>query len=376
MYYYQKIGVKMTIEAAIIDKRSLILSSDLAMTTEEYKSYIGVKKIFEIKENEPIGMMINGAMEFENIPLETLIGEFKTKINIFESVEKVKDDFIKFLSHNTRHTSFEKYVSVILKSFKEKIMESIAENGFENAINHASKDSIPDFVKNYSNFNEEFNELIPETYDRKKYNLKIWRIFSHELNFEGSGIIIAGFDKNSYYPSLFVFNIYCNDNGKLIFKEIESRINCEEPLIRVYAMNEEAYSFLTGVNEEFKEYIRNFINLTNSDLITNMEDYLKNERIADSKKIINNLKRELNKYSIELEQYITLYKNNMINYTSNCCEYMPRQLLCDLADSLIKLTALKQKLSYDLETVSSENDIAVITKSENFKWAKYTNEIV
>ena len=55
---------------------------------------------------------------------------------------------------------------------------------------------------------------------------------------------------------------------------------------------------------------------------------------------------------------------------------MPRQLLCDLAGSLIKLTALKQKLSYDLETVSSENDIAVITKSENLKWAKYTDEIV
>jgi len=55
---------------------------------------------------------------------------------------------------------------------------------------------------------------------------------------------------------------------------------------------------------------------------------------------------------------------------------MPRQLLCDLADSLIKLIALKQKLSYDLETVSSENDIASITKSENLKWAKYTDEIV
>lgn len=98
------------------------------------------------------------------------------------------------------------------------------------------------------------------------------------MNFEGSGIIIAGFDKNSHYPSLFVFNIYCNDEGRLIFKEIESRINCEEPLIRVYAMNEETYSFLTGVSEEFEYSIKNFVKSSNNELIKNMESYLKKRR--------------------------------------------------------------------------------------------------
>ena len=63
-------------------------------------------------------------------------------------------------------------------------------------------------------------------------------------------------------------------------------------------------------------------------------------------------------------------------YTSSCCEYLPRQLLCDLTDSLIKLTALKQKLSLDLETVSSESDIALITKTDNLKWIKYSEEII
>lgn len=88
------------------------------------------------------------------------------------------------------------------------------------------------------------------------------------------------------------------------------------------------------------------------------------------------LKNELKINLIDLETYIKTYKLDTLINTSNSCEYMPRQLLCDLADSLIKLTALKQKLSYDLETVSSENDIAVITKSENLKRAKYTDEIV
>ncbi|MDO5809802.1 MAG: hypothetical protein Q4Q37_01805 [Methanobrevibacter sp.] len=40
------------------------------------------------------------------------------------------------------------------------------------------------------------------------------------------------------------------------------------------------------------------------------------------------------------------------------------------------LTALKQKLTPDLKTVSSESDNALITKAGNLKWIKYTEEII
>jgi len=72
------------------NKGSLILASDLAVTMEDYKSYVGVKKIFEFKDF-PAGIMINGLMDFENIPLETLICEFINKYKDFESIEKLKN---------------------------------------------------------------------------------------------------------------------------------------------------------------------------------------------------------------------------------------------------------------------------------------------
>ena len=52
---------------------------------------------------------------------------------------------------------------------------------------------------------------------------------------------------------------------------------------------------------------------------------------------------------------------------------MPLPIICSLADYLIKITALKQKLSSELETVSSETDIAIVTKVNNFKWEKHGN---
>lgn len=40
----------MTIQCMIINKSSLILSSDLTVTMDDYKSYYGVKKVFEIEK--------------------------------------------------------------------------------------------------------------------------------------------------------------------------------------------------------------------------------------------------------------------------------------------------------------------------------------
>lgn len=366
----------MTIQTVIINRGSLILASDLRATIDEYKSYVGVKKIFDIKPEFPAGIMINGLMDFEKVPLETLIGEFKKQIKDFKSIGEIRDRFLSFLSKNTGHTHFEEYIKDIIDSFKDRLCSSIDEIGFEKTICTKTTEDIPYFIKRYSNFSEEFHDLIPPNHDKEEYNLKIWEIFSHELNFEGTCIIMAGFDENNHYASLFTFNIFCNDNGKIIWREIESLENIEDPLIRVYAINEEAYAFITGISEDFENYIREYIKYSNSCIIQNMNWYLNDNNIPNREEILNTLKTEIDSCYNDLDTYIAYFKNNSMNYTSEACEFVPRQILCDLADYLIKLTALKQKLSLNLETVSKESDILLITKSNNVKWIKTTNEIV
>lgn len=366
----------MTIQTVINNKTSMILCTDIRQTIDDFKSYIGVKKIFDIRENTPYGIMINGLMEFEGVPLETLIGEFKQNLKEFDDIKKIKRELIGFISENTPHTSTDDYLTEVLESFKIRLIESIKEDGFKYTIDNNSFRLIPDFVKKYSNFDREFYDIIPDGYDRKEYNLKIWRIFSHELDFEGSQIIIAGYDKKSHYGSLLVFNIYYNNYGKIVLKEMESIENCDEPYIRVFAMNEEAYAFITGVSSDFENHIKSHMIDSAEEILMNMEWYLKDKNYENSQDILEVLKKELNNKFFDLTQTIDTFKLDTLEYTSNSCEYVPRQLLCDFADSLIKLTALKQKLSLDLETVSSESDMALITKTGNFKWIKYTNEIV
>ena len=75
----------------------------------------------------------------------------------------------------------------------------------------------------------------------------------------------------------------------------------------------------------------------------------------------------------KITKNIKKYKVNAFSETSESTNHLPKIVLWDLSDYLIKLTALKQKLSPYSETVSSETEIAFIQKTHNFKWVKKEN---
>ena len=127
----------MTIQTVMNNKNSMILCTDIRQTIEDFKSYTGVKKIFDLKENEPYEIMINGLIEFESVPLETLIGEFKQNMGEFNDIGKIKEEFINFLSKNTPHTPTD-YLTEVLESFKIRLYESIQEDGFKYTIDNKS----------------------------------------------------------------------------------------------------------------------------------------------------------------------------------------------------------------------------------------------
>ena len=180
----------MTSQAMILTKRVCILATDRQQTMADGKTYGGIEKIFEISEIHSYAIMINGNADFENVPIETLIREFKFKTK-----------FIDYLSKNTESITTNEFVEKSLKIFKNELIFDINEKGFE-----LTKDKKERFVlslKKYSNYSDEFLDIIPDNFDKKSYNELLWQIFSFELQYEATGIVIAGFDLESNFPSFF-----------------------------------------------------------------------------------------------------------------------------------------------------------------------------
>lgn len=67
-------------------------------------------------------------------------------------------------------------------------------------------------------------------------------------------------------------------------------IDTKEPIIKVFAINEEAYTFITGVNEEFIDFILNYISNYNKLIIENLKWDLEKEKIENIDKIIEFLR--------------------------------------------------------------------------------------
>lgn len=130
----------------------------MAITTPANKSYNCANKIFEITSDYPIAIMINGNVDFQEIPLETLIGEFSKTVDFknLKSIENIKSGFIEYLSTHTTYTSTDDYLSWILKSFQRQIIEEIEEYGFDETLNYYSKNEIKSYLKAYRNFSDEF----------------------------------------------------------------------------------------------------------------------------------------------------------------------------------------------------------------------------
>lgn len=368
----------MTVQCAILNPRCEIFASDTGVTTPDGKKYDGVQKIFKLTDIHPAKIMINGNMEFENIPMITIIDEFKKKTNFnkLKSIEEIKNEFIKFIRKYAPYSNSEEYISHIVINFKEMIKDEINEYRFERTISTKNRIEIYPFIENYSNFKNEFKDIIPKNKDIKKYNKLIWEIFCYNLKYEGTGVIFAGYDINSPYPSFIEINLHCNDEKCIIYEEIESNSNFEETIIRIYAMNDEGYAFFTGVNEEFTEYITNYILETNEEILQKFKSKLEKEDISKKDKVLKFLSALFDEEYSDLNIMINFFRVDVLDNTSKSIEFIPNNLLCTLADEIIRLTGIKQKISSEDEHVSITSHISLITKLNGFQWFKFDDKIL
>ncbi|HUF56600.1 MAG TPA: hypothetical protein VMM55_08595, partial [Thermohalobaculum sp.] len=88
----------MTAEVAILNRSSLALAADSALTTGlpgQEKVFHGASKIFTLSKFHPVGIMIFGSSDFFSIPWETIIKEYRRSLGerSFPHIHGYRDDF-------------------------------------------------------------------------------------------------------------------------------------------------------------------------------------------------------------------------------------------------------------------------------------------
>ncbi|MBF4469147.1 MAG: hypothetical protein ISP01_07050 [Methanobrevibacter arboriphilus] len=382
----------MTTEILIMNRNTISMATDSAVTVEDKKAYNGVNKLFMLSNNPPMGIMIYGNANLMGVPIETIIKEFRRKYskNSFKTVKEFMDAFLCFMEITVCNKSnpkefFKSFIQQFEKDFYDEISK-IGPNEAFKRLNEKTKGieknlygviSTQDFKDNCYIFDNIIKKKFKHFIDNKKIKLKniLIKYFLMKLIGSSTGIVIAGFNEEDLFPSYSKIEllVLLDENLKCI--NFEEETNFQGALIKPFAIKDVIETFLQGIDTQMKLGIEKFIENNFKLYPEIILNYLLQEQIIDEK-THNKSKNALKDINPE-KQVSQFFNETMENINRESVKpilesisVLPKEELSNMSESLIHITSLKTKIGNDLESVGGDVDVAIITKGDGFIWTK------
>ena len=383
----------MTAEILIMNRNAIAMAADSAVTVGSLKTYTGVNKLFMLSNTPPMGIMIYGSAEFCHMPFETLIKEYRTK-NENEGYTKVNTimlNFLKFIEKYAKTKSDPKaFFDMQLEYFElgvNKELDEIKDDNILKLLENLTDDVKDDDLqiisqtKDFENKEEIFEKLALKHFlKNKNKHAKIKnllkKLFFKQLFMDSTGIVIAGFNEEDIYPSFSSYKVLTILDGKLIHLQLEEDENEVVPRIIPFAQRDVVDAFLTGFNLEIAEDLKEFFGKTIAEYPNKILNPLKQNKKL-KKGNLKIIKNEIKNIEKENEGILEKFSELILKSVDESyfpilmsIGALPKEELANMCESLIHITSLKSKVSYGLDSVGGDVDVAIISKGDGFIWAK------
>jgi len=409
----------MTAEIAIMNTEAIALAADSAVTIDTGfggKIYNTVNKLFALSKSVPVGVMIYGRADIMGVPWESIIKAHRAKIGSkrFGTVKEYASHFTTFVSTIDRlfptdiQTQYFRETAIsafhaIRRDFEGQIKKVIADKGkvTPNEIQYALDKAVEDFsqflaakkllrgvkASQVDIFGKRYLKLVKEAVAHVFQKLplsgaairKLARIppelfCRRAFNQNDSGVVVAGFGENQIFPSLEHLVFGGITDGVLRYDILaNARIaHDNRAVIQPFAQSEMVQAFMEGIDPKCQEVIDSYWNTIvtqfPADVIKAMPR-LKGKTQQDAiKKLEDAGRRILVEFGRQLDDY---QRKRHIAPIIRAIAVLPKDLLAEVAESLVNLTSFKRRISMDsAETVGGPIDVAVISRGDGFVWIK------
>lgn len=411
---------KMTAEIAVFNKTAVALAADSAVTVSgggKHKIYNGAEKLFALTKHHPVGLMVYGSGDLCSAPWELVIKSYRRSLNSnsFDRLEDYADDFFSFLQRSTniitpgmREGHLYQFLSesvfgMLLEAFSakkpdeywNKFNPSLFVKDLEEYCQELlSRLSDTDFLDGFSadDIDDAFDfaaSVTPRIVSEKFPNVTIDQFPSSLLETVShvfaamickqsdiggiSGIVIAGYGEEDYYPKVLSYDVCGFFKNKL--RKLTNNDKCStdnDSGVTPFAQDEEVSAFMQGASTNLlhnlhREYQSSIVNLLSGidEVVQNM---LPPEKVDEAQSAILKV---VHGTVAECDARISNFmRDNYVSKVVNMIEFLPKQDLAYMAESLVNLTAFKRKVSDETETVGGPIDVAVISKADGFIWVK------
>jgi hypothetical protein len=413
----------MTAEIAIFNKSAIALAADSAATItsngEHKKIYNGSEKLFTLSKHHPVGVMVYNNSDICSAPWELVIKSFR-KFNgdkNYKTLVEWTEVFFKFVSDN--HAIIDKpmrensltyfHYNEIMPSLISEVMALAEKRSLEigsvitiNEYHKIATDYLDQFLVTLAaaNFFEDFDDRdtsyatsvisnyldhICEQFiihdeagippDLKAKVLDVLSLTSTKKAPVGvtSGIVFAGYGEDEYYPGVLSFDIFgCLGNKiRKIFNLSKSSLGSAANVFP-FAQDQEVQLFLKGCYDELLDHCNESYDECHHNTIEKINNILISQLTAEqAEPIIDQILQLTSDLPTETAHKINSFINERYNQrVMSMLNFLPKQELAYMAESLVNLTAFKRKVSDQHETVGGPIDVAIISKTDGFIWVK------
>lgn len=398
----------MTSIVGVLNKHAVAIAADSAVTIGGKKVFNSANKIFALSKRQPVAVAIYNNTDLISVPWEVIIKEYRRSLgdNKYPHLKDYVVDFFEFLSRHNYYTTKEEqdehlygqFVAYIIalanevhrnlkdgenfeSKYTEKLinLQSLFKSGRQPNESMADM-TLTDFaVQCDSGINLAINEIkriSKQDIDKGIVTDLLYSVFCCRIwiaNF--TGLVFAGYGGDEIYPSLYSYQTHCVIGGKLSCAHFTNE-DCEignkwVAAIRPFAQRDVMDTIIFGVAPSVKKiYGENFIEPMRK-MLTDLADQLE----SSSKDTADALRT----FAFSgMDSYRDNYMKSC-DTTANSIYMQPfvnsvipldKEDLAEFADSLIKLTSIKRKISLDQSTVGGPIDVMVISKGEGIIWMK------
>ena len=384
----------MTAEVALLNKTAVALAADSAMTVGGSGKTYPTPKLFALTKHHPVGVMVYNNAEFMGIPWETLIKMYRRSLGTESrpTVEAYVDDFLGFIarepfttpeleSANLLHIAHGLFGEVERTVRGGASVQAAAEDfrSMFRGMDRSPSVTKPKVNRLLSTCKAELDELIDGVFGGTALSAQAKQslrrlvgelIMSDALTPSHSGIVLAGFGEEEFFPSLIAVTVDGVVGGRLKHDQrlhVDIARGGDPAMVVPFAQGEMVTRFMEGIDPTYQEYLGDTMAEASTQVVM---EVLKAFGVngADLEATVRQAVSE--QTSHYLGETAEFRHREFVTPIMEIVEHLPKEELADMGEALVNLTALKRRVSTDEETVGGPVDVAVISKGDGFIWIR------
>ncbi|WP_300533178.1 hypothetical protein [uncultured Mameliella sp.] len=383
---------------------SVVLAADSATTVEYYgdkgperRYFKGANKIFQLSEQHPVGLMIYHSASLLGVPWEVTIKEFRKELEnkSFNEVVGFSDEFISFIQSNQRffpdevrkksfcQATLSTAVAQALRIGEAKQSEPDPQDILTDFLSgEVALDDVPldedeiddlwqvtkhDVLEANMLLHKYFGEPDEDTMERVARRAFDLHLAGHDTDNGYTGLVFAGFGDHSVFPELVTFGRCKFVGTKFVAgdRKVEKVTHDIPAVMSAFAQTSMTDTFALGLSFDVFAKMQTIF----AEELKLIADGIAeaNGGVPIEEDILEMVRERLNSSKTKLFRYTESDHSLPLRRVLGV---LPVDEMAELAETLINLQSLKEKVTKPSETVGGPVDVAAITRSEGLVWIK------